>query len=167
MFNNITPDITEKMLTGIKTYIPNSNLDKILAQSPGTTRRATLFGFHPDSPEHIRDLAHEVETIRQHRADAVAKLESLPNATGTTLDLKRSAKKIDDSNVHLVVEAIQSGAQYSKISRALNMSNIKLITDEARHPNASPAKKAIHNAIVTRELTKRSTRRKLQAATNN
>lgn len=167
MFNNITPETAQHITTGIQGYLTTSAVDKILGNPQNTSRNASLFGFHPAAPDHVRDLAYEIEIIRQKRENAINNLTYIPphNPYKTTLNLKKRSKPITNENVHLIVEAIKSGAQFIQIDRALDLNTvrgIRHIAKEGTHPNADTALKLITAAVKERDSKKHSTKKLLE-----
>lgn len=168
MFDNVTPEMAQRVVTGVKGHLSHAEIDRVLKMPVQTARHTALFGFHPTAPTHVRDLAYEVELVRQARAAAIEKLEQIPAPeppTGT-LGLQRPAKKITSTNVNLVVDAIESGAQLGRINAALHMgpTEIRRIAKEGKHPNASTVAKSISRAIQTRDTKKETTRKLLASA---
>lgn len=167
MFDNVTPEMAQRVVTGVKGHLSHAEIDRVLKMPAQTARHTSLFGFHPTAPTHVRDLAYEVELVRQSRQATVEKLEQLPTPeppTGT-LGLQRPAKKITSTNVNLVVDAIESGAQLGRINAALamNPNGIHCIAKEGKHPNASDVAKRISRAIEARDNKKATTRQLLSA----
>ena len=170
MFNNLTPETAQKIVTGIKGHLSATDVDRVLNNPIHTSRNASLFGFHPAAPNHVRDLAYEIELVRQKRTETVQKLEQIPSAEPPkgTLGLQRPSKTITTTNVQLVVEAIESGAQFARINEALDLNGTNGVTrlaKEGKHPNASSTLKRISTAMDTRNSKKSSTKKLLAVAT--
>lgn len=163
MFQTITKHDVSKILTGVKSYLSNSEIDTLIGLAPHTTTRASLFGFHPQAPDHIRDLATDIELIKEKRDQAVERLERLPKKQATTLRSYRLSKTLDETTAELVADAITTGASLASIAHALDMASNRLhiIVKEATHPNASPDKKRIAQALKQRNETKEKARQLL------
>ena len=170
MFNNLTRETAQKIITGIKGHLTATDIDRVLHNPLNTSRNASLFGFHPAAPDHVRDLAYEIELVRQKREETIQKLEQIPSTEPPkgTLGLQRPSKAINTNNIQLVVNAIESGVQFVRINDALDLNNtngIKHLAKEGKHPNASQTLKQIARAIDTRQTKKDSTKKLLAVTT--
>ncbi len=170
MFNNLTPETAQKIVTGIKGNLTATDIDRVLHNPMNTSRNASLFGFHPEAPAHVRDLAYEIELVRQKREESIQKLEQIPSTVPPkgTLGLTKPSKAINRNNVQLVVDAIESGVQFIRINYALDLNQTNGITrlgKEGKHPNASMVLKQIARAMDNRQDKKASTKKLLAVVT--
>ena len=170
MFNNLTPETTQKIVTGIRGNLTATDIDRVLHNPINTSRNASLFGFHPEAPTHVRELAYEIELVRQKREESIQKLEQIPSTVPPkgTLGLRKPSKGINNINVQLIVDAIESGAQFTRINTALDLSQTNGITHlskEGKHPNASIILKQIARAMENRQSKKASTKKLLAVVT--